>query len=119
MDVGMRVVFGFPAGRTGVTAIGGRPAGGNGFPAIQGFGQGTGKGFQFLELIAGEQVSMAEPSTRERALEQFDALRLFSEMPEGHVCFPVEACPDAGFHNRLPPPLCFPRSGGQTKFYEA
>ena len=43
--------------------------------------------FQFIELITGEQISVAETSAGERTLEQLDALGLLGEMFEGHAFF--------------------------------
>jgi hypothetical protein len=85
MHVGMGVVVNFPAAQTGVAAIGRHAAGFDGVLAVQRFGQRAGGRFQFFELIPGEQVGVAEPPAAERTLEQFDALRLFRKMFEGHA----------------------------------
>ena len=77
MDVGVDVVFNFPAAQTFVATINRRAVNFDWVLAIQSFCQRAGEQFQFVQLIAGEQISVAEPSTRKRALQQLDALRLF------------------------------------------
>ena len=43
--------------------------------------------FQFFKLMAGEEVGVAEPSARERALQKLDALGLPGKLCEGHAVF--------------------------------
>jgi hypothetical protein len=85
MHIGMSVVVDFPAAQTRIAAIGGHAAGFDRLLAVQRFGQRAGESFQFFELIAGEQVGVAQPSAGERALKQLDAPRLFRKKFEGHA----------------------------------
>jgi hypothetical protein len=84
MHIGMSVVVNFPAAQTGVAAIGGHAAGFDGLLAIQRFGQRAGQIFERFDLIAGEQVGVAQPPARQRALQKLDALGLVGNIFEGH-----------------------------------
>ena len=85
MDVGVGFVVNFPAAQTFVAAIRRHAVRFDRVLAVQNFGQRAGEQFQIVKLVACEQVSVPEPSARQRALQQLDALRLRWEIFEGHA----------------------------------
>jgi hypothetical protein len=85
MHVRIRFIVNFPAAQTFVATIGRDAAGFDRLQAIQRLGQGAGERFEFLQLVTGEEVGMAEPSAGERALKQLHALRLPGEIFKRHA----------------------------------
>jgi hypothetical protein len=83
MDVGVRSIFNFQATGTFIATISRRAGSFDRILAIERFGQSAREQFQFVQLIAGEQIGMAEAIARERALEQLNALRWPGEIFEG------------------------------------
>ena len=86
MDVGVGLAVDFPAAQTFVAAIRRLAVRFDRVLAIQGFRQGAREQFQFVKLVTGEQVSVAQTSARQRALEQLNALGLIREFLKGHAC---------------------------------
>ena len=85
MNVGVRVVFNLPAAQTFVAAIGRRVVDFDRILAVQSFCQRARQQLQFVKLVAGEKISMAEAPAGERALQQLNALCLIWKIFEGHV----------------------------------
>src|SRR5258706_7175985 len=52
--------------------------------AIQGFGQRGSQRLQFFDVVAEKKISMTEPSTLKRTLQQFDPGGLGGEIFESH-----------------------------------
>jgi len=73
-----------------VTAVNGRSAFFNRLPAIQRFRQRPCQRLQFVELVAGEKISVRQTPALQRALKQLNALRLLRKIFECH----------RGFYNR-------------------
>ena len=87
MNVRVRIVLDFFATQTFIAAVGGDAVGLGWILTVQRFRQGAGERFQFFKLMAGEEVGVAEPPPRERALQKLDALRLSGKFCEGHAVF--------------------------------
>jgi len=84
MDVGVGFAVNFPAAQAFVAAIRRHAVRFDRVLAVQGFGQRAGEQFQIVKLVAPEQISVTKPAARQRALQQFDALRLPWKVFEGH-----------------------------------
>ena len=83
------IVFNLPATQTGVAAIGRHAVRFDRILAVQGFGQRARERFQFFKLVAGEKISVPQPSARQRALQQLDALRLRGKLFESHCVLKI------------------------------
>jgi len=57
--------------------------------AVQRFGQRAGERFEFIELVADEEIGMGQTPALEGALEQLHALRLGWKIFERHSAFMV------------------------------
>jgi hypothetical protein len=84
VSVGVGFAVNFPAGQTHIAAIGRHAFNFNRVLAVQSFRQCAGEQFQIVKLVAPEQISVTKPAARQRALQQFDALRLPWKVFEGH-----------------------------------
>ena len=83
MDIGVVAIGDFAAIDALIAAIDGDAVfATDGLEAIQRFGERLGDGFEFAQFVAGKKIGVREPSAFERALQQFDALRLIRELFE-------------------------------------
>jgi hypothetical protein len=85
MNVGVRAIFNFAADQTFVTTIGRRAFDFDRVLAIQRFCESARERFQFFQRVAHEQISVAEPPARQRALQQLNALRLLCKIIKSHA----------------------------------
>ena len=98
MNVRVRIVFNFFAIQTLIAAVGGDAGSCDWILTVQGFRQRARERFEFLKLMASEQIRVAEATARQRALQQLNALRLFGKVCESHCDFFESAAGD----RRLP-----------------
>jgi hypothetical protein len=60
--------------------------------AVERFCQRAGERFEFLKLMAGEQVGVTQPPARQRALQKLDALGLRGKISKRHAAVWRKKC---------------------------
>ena len=83
----MVFIVDFFAAQAFLAAVCGRAVGFDGALAVERFGERAREVFEGFDLIAGEQVGMAQPAARQRALQKLHALGLRRKISEGHAAF--------------------------------